>query len=97
MSAIVTSATYRDWHLYCAHVRTNHVHVVVQPDVDVNRALAYLKARATFVLKSIHPGRIRFWSKHGSTRYLWDRPSLDAAVDYVLNQQGERMAVWERG
>jgi hypothetical protein len=28
------------------------------------------------------------WSRHGSTRYLWDEESVSRAVDYVLEGQG---------
>jgi hypothetical protein len=52
------------------------------------------KARVTVALKPDHPLRTRFWTKHGSTRYLWTRISLDAAIDYVINQQGAPMECW---
>ena len=96
LSSVLDACAYRTWHLFCVHVRTNHVHAVLQTDVAVERALVYLKARATSALKTNHPGRQRFWIKHGSTRYLWNHTSLAAAMDYVINQQGSPMEVWMR-
>ncbi len=94
LGSVMATATDRSWVLYCAHVRTNHVHVVLQPNGDANRALAYLKARATRALKLRYSRRSRFWTKHGSTRYLWQRAGLSAAIDYVVNRQGEAMSVY---
>ncbi len=97
LNSLIEACAYRTWHLFCAHIRTNHVHAVLQTDVPVDRALQYLKARATFVLKTRHRDRERFWTKHGSTRYLWNRESLAAALDYVMNQQGVPMESWRHG
>ena len=94
LHSIMATCADRGWHLFCLHIRTNHVHAILQTDVPIDRALIYLKARATLVLKAYYPDRQRFWTKHGSTRYLWDRASLAAAWDYVMNQQGAPMASW---
>jgi hypothetical protein len=37
----------------------------------------------------------RRWARHGSTRYLWTSESVSAAMDYVVRQQGDAMAVFE--
>ncbi len=96
LNSVLETCAYRAWHLFCVHVRTNHVHAVLQTDVPIERALSYLKARATFVLKTDYPDRRRFWTKHGSTRYLWTGASLAAAVGYVMTQQGSPMESWMR-
>ena len=33
------------------------------------------------------------WARHGSTRWLWNKDDVEAAVDYVTTGQGEPMAV----
>ena len=38
----------------------------------------------------------RRWTPHGSTRYLWKPEQIGAAMHYVVREQGEPMAVWER-
>ena len=37
----------------------------------------------------------RRWGRHGSTRYLWTREAVAAAIHYVVYEQGEGMAVFE--
>ena len=34
------------------------------------------------------------WTRHGSTRYLWNEEQLHRAIEYVLYQQGPAMAVF---
>ena len=38
--------------------------------------------------------RRRYWAHNGSTRYLWNQKNLNAAIDYVLNGQGMKMACY---
>src|ERR1700722_1664690 len=40
------------------------------------------------------PDRMR-WTRHGSTRWLWKPESVSAAIRYVVDEQGEQMAVLE--
>ena len=35
------------------------------------------------------------WTQHGSTRYLWKEEDVAAKVEYVLNGQGNPMAVYD--
>jgi len=39
------------------------------------------------------PDRKR-WARHGSTRWLWNRDDVGAAIRYVVEEQGQPMAVW---
>ncbi|HKB02262.1 MAG TPA: transposase [Gemmataceae bacterium] len=74
--AIVALADKRGWTLWAAHVRTQHLHVVVTaPDIEIERVMTDLKAAASFRLNREYPadrGRT-FWTRHGSTRYVWKR------------------------
>jgi len=58
------------------------------------RVLSDFKAYATRALRRAFSDmrRRRYWAHHGSTRYLWNEVCLKAAIEYVLNGQGERMA-----
>jgi REP element-mobilizing transposase RayT len=89
--------SHRGWTLFAAHVRTNHVHVVTmancKPEVVVNAMKAYSR-RALNRHALDGPDRLR-WARHGSTRYLWTRESVAAAVQYVVREQGESLAVFE--
>jgi hypothetical protein len=35
------------------------------------------------------------WARHGSTRWLWKREDVQAALAYVVDKQGEKMAVYQ--
>jgi hypothetical protein len=37
------------------------------------------------------------WARHGSTRWLWEPENVSAAIRYVVDEQGERMAVFQAG
>jgi hypothetical protein len=45
-------------------------------------------------LRLDEPNRKR-WTRHGSTRWLWKPQHVSAAVQYVVAEQGDPMAVFE--
>lgn len=96
LQAILGVCGHRQWIAYGVHVRTNHVHAVVGGDAAPERMLSDFKAYATraFRLESVVNRRRRYWTDHGSTRYLWNEASCKAAVKYVLNGQGVKMACY---
>lgn len=84
---------YRGWILPALNVRTNHVHAVCCGPVAPERMLGSFKAWVTRRLREatiVAPDR-RIWTDGGSTRYLWEQKSFDAAVHYVLHEQGENL------
>jgi REP element-mobilizing transposase RayT len=96
LSAIVERCTERGWSLFTAHVRTNHVHVVLSSDAAPERIMNDLKSYASRVLNRAGldaPDR-KPWARHGSTRWLHDRDNVSAAIRYVAEKQGEPMAVF---
>jgi len=97
LHAIQEVASYRDWVLHAAHVRTNHAHVVITtPDLKPEPVLTVLKVWSSRHLRlafNEDAKRVR-WTHHGSTRYLWDEESRATICKYVLYQQGEPMAVF---
>jgi len=94
LRSICRYALKRNWLLYAAHIRSNHVHVVVEADVAPEKVMAQLKAAASGTLNRCGQPRDKRWAYHGSTRYLWQPHQVSAAVDYVLNQQGRPMAIY---
>jgi REP element-mobilizing transposase RayT len=99
LASIVDRCSQRNWNLLAAHVRTNHVHLVVEGAVPPERILSNLKSYASLRLNQIEldePARKR-WARHGSTRWLWEPENVSAAIGYVVVEQGERMAVFEAG
>jgi hypothetical protein len=89
-AAIREVAAHRGWHVFALNVRTSHAHVVIAADSAPEKVMSDLKARATRLMVNaglLPPGR-RPWSRHGSTRYVWDEDGLRAVVDYVAEGQG---------
>jgi len=92
--AIVEVCRHRDWLLLAAHVRTAHVHVVVQaPETKPESVMTTFKAYASRALntKGLEPPDTRRWTRHGSTRYLWTHKALRDTMKYVVEEQGEPM------
>jgi len=87
---------YRQWRSFAIHIRTNHVHVVASADAEPEKVLHDFQAYATRHLREHSPilKDRKIWTRHGSTRYLWNRKSLLEAIHYVVHEQGEHMEYW---
>jgi REP element-mobilizing transposase RayT len=97
LAAMLQRCIDRQWRLLAAHVRSNHVHIVVQGDARPERIMNDLKSYASRCLNALgldEPHRKR-WARHGSTRWLWNPQNVSAAIRYVVDEQGEPMAVFE--
>ena len=88
----------RRWGLQACHVRTNHVHVIVTAETAPEKVMSDFKAYASRRLRERlgESADCKRWTHHGSTRYLWKPESVGAAIQYVVREQGEPMAVWEQ-
>ena len=97
LQAIIETCTHRDWVLLAAHIQPKHAHIVVQAATIPEKIMNDFKAYASRKLNQMAidaPNRIR-WARHGSTRYLWKQEDIEAAVHYVVYEQGEPMEVFE--
>jgi REP element-mobilizing transposase RayT len=92
--AIIDLAAERRWLLLAVHVRSNHVHVVVSAEREPERIMSDLKARASRDLSfaGFDSEVRRRWTRHGSTRHLFEEDQVEAAIRYAIDEQGERMA-----
>jgi len=85
---------HRHWALLAVSVRTNHVHAVVRADAAPERVMNDLKSYATRRL--VEAGLLRrgdkVWTRHGSTRWLDDERSVEAARRYVDEGQGAELS-----
>ena len=96
LAAIQWHCAHRGWNLLAAHVRSNHVHVIVEAGIQPERIMNEFKSydsRALNQLPSEGPGRKR-WARHGSTRWLWNDEDVRHAIRYVIDEQGEPMALF---
>jgi hypothetical protein len=39
--------------------------------------------------------RLKRWTRHGSTRYLWKEEDVEVTIQYVIHEQGDPMAIFE--
>jgi REP element-mobilizing transposase RayT len=89
--------SYRGSTLLAAHVRTNHIHVVITGNCRPESILIAMKAYSSRALNKSELDGLdrRRWARHGSTRYLWTGDAVRAAIQYVVREQGWPMAVFE--
>ena len=95
--AIVALCAERGWALLAVHVRSNHVHVVVSAERDPERIMSDMKGRASRDLTraGFDSTERKRWTRHGSTKHLFREDEVADKIDYTLNRQGVRMAVYE--
>ena len=97
LEAIQEVCGHRGSRLPAAHVLSNHVHAVVDAEVPPERVMIDFKAYGSRRLNEMRldqPNRKR-WARHGSPRWLWKPQHVSAAVQYVVAEQGDAMAVFE--
>jgi REP element-mobilizing transposase RayT len=96
LAAIQEVCTHRGWCLLAAHARTTHVHTVVEAEVPPERVMGDFKSYASRRLNQmgLDSDDRKRWTRHGSTRWLWKTKHVSAAIQYVVAEQGEAMAVF---
>ena len=96
LAAIRETCDFRRWELLAAHVRSTHVHLVADGFSDPDRTITDPKAYASRALKrqTAEPHQSKYWARGGSTRALFAVESVNAAIKYVVDQQGSAMAVY---
>lgn len=95
--AFVELAKERGWQLWAAHVRSNHVHVVLSGEGNPDRIMSDLKGRASKNLNNagFDSAERKRWTRHGSTRLLFSEEKVEERIRYTLDEQGTRMAWYE--
>ena len=87
---------HRGWRLLACHVRATHVHLVVHADAAPEKVMNDCKAYASRRLTEagLDDKERKRWTRHGSTKYIWNEVSLENIVDYVLNRQDDPMETY---
>jgi hypothetical protein len=96
LAGIIDRCHRHDWSLLAVHVRANHVHIVIEGQEKPEFIMTQLKCAASRHLNNLgfdQPTRKR-WARHGSTRRLLGRESIQGAIRYVLDGQGEAMSIF---
>ena len=92
------TASYRGWKLHAVAIMANHIHIVVEVDVDPEpgKVLADFKAYGSRILNCEYgkPESETWWTENGSKRKLKDDEAVVAAIYYVLYKQPNPLVVW---
>lgn len=85
---IVNHCGIREWTPHAIHVRKSHVHVVVTaPGVTPERVMSQLKSWCSRRLNEQFNGVTKWWTDHGSTKWINDEQYLRRAIMYVIDEQ----------
>jgi REP element-mobilizing transposase RayT len=96
LEALIHRCDQSDWGLLAAHVRTNHIHVVIRAEYSPEFVMTQLKSAISRRLNELgfdDKARKR-WARHGSTRTLFNQDSVEEAIRYVLERQGALMSTY---
>jgi REP element-mobilizing transposase RayT len=99
--AVLDAITYRcqqsGWSLIAAHVRQNHVHLVIQAEEKPEFVMTQLKSAASRCLndRGFDDRTRKRWARHGSTRTLFNQQTVQSSIRYVLEGQGEPMSTFQ--
>jgi len=86
--SIEAHCAHRRWTVLALNPRSNHVHAVIAaPHVPPEKVMQELKAWATRFMRRAAPDLIDPWTAGGSTKYLFNQESVDAAIQYVQVEQ----------
>lgn len=83
----------RNWTLHALNVRSNHVHMVVSAERSPETVMEQIKAwcsrrlNESDALQGDPANRRKWWTEHGSTKWINDERYLENAIRYVLEGQ----------
>jgi REP element-mobilizing transposase RayT len=84
----------RGWAVHAVNVRTNHVHVIVTADATPETVMSQFKAWCSRRLSEqaglrgrAKNGQKRWWTEHGSTKWVNDEEYFRNAIRYVNERQ----------
>lgn len=71
------------------------MHIGVEAEVSPEKVMNDFKSYASRALNQLGCDGLsrRRWARRGSTRWLWKDQDVREAIRYVVEQQGEAMAV----
>src|SRR5205807_42249 len=84
----------RGWNLLAAHVRSHHVHTVVEAEAEPERVMHNFKNYASRRLTrrltrmSLDEPKRKRRARHGSTRWLWKQQHVCAAIQFFTPSYG---------
>ncbi|MFN9985069.1 MAG: transposase [Pirellula sp.] len=96
LETIKNVVLHRNWVLFAAHIRSNHIHALIRANTTPEKVLVDLKAWSSRQLIEAlnEPKELKRWTRHGSTLYLWTEDQLADKLKYVIQDQGEPMELY---
>jgi REP element-mobilizing transposase RayT len=96
LAAICEGCQHRNRKLWAAHIRTNHVHIVIEADESPETIMNALKSYASCDLNKIQidDAARKRWARHGSARWLNSDQATQEAIRYVTQKQREPMELY---
>jgi REP element-mobilizing transposase RayT len=96
LKAILEHASHKHWSVLAIHVRSTHVHLVVNASAAAERVMVECKAYASRALNqaALDPPDCQRWSRHGSTRHLFTEDEVAEKIHYVVEEQGDAMELF---
>ena len=96
LRAILETCVLRRWLPWTVHVRRTHVHAVISA---AEAAPAVRRSVKTYATRGLHRqgfdlARRRKWTRKGSVVFLWNQVRLEAAIVYVVREQGRPMELF---
>ena len=90
------AATARERYLRYFITFTCHVHAIVEAEAPPERIMNEFKSYASRELNRLTTGgsERKRWARHGSTRWLWKDEDVKRALQYVVDELGEPMALF---
>ena len=91
------AATARERYLRYFITFTCHVHAIVEAEAPPERIMNEFKSYASRELNRLTTAggsERKRWARHGSTRWLWKDEDVKRALQYVVDEQGEPMALF---
>ncbi len=92
LDSILEVCSARRYTLFAVHVRSNHVHILV--DTDKIEVIPDFKRWATRRLRSNGYELQKVWTRGGSKKYIFKEHLLREKADYIINRQGKMMAYY---
>jgi hypothetical protein len=94
LEALKQVCSQRHWIMLACHVRSTHVHVIVEGNAKPEKMMNHFKAYASRALHLPEPADRKRWARHGSTVWLWNDNAVQTAIRYLAERPGDPMALY---
>ena len=91
LDTIIQHCRFKSWKIFALHVRSNHVHILVNAGTGPEKVMNQLKSWSTRKLRQAGYNFEKTWTRHGSTVFVFKSEKLRQKVRYIILEQGEMM------